>query len=147
MAERLVPRFDPSLAFTEIKGVVDERCGVTDQLNLLDEQTSLRPAPSRTEIDDFVKILSGIGWVKCSYLRRNYYQDMSDRKIRAMAAGSEGRVISGQHGYRLTTEATDEECQHAVKWLQSQATEMSRRAKMIALCRIKHFEHVTEPGR
>lgn len=115
-----------------------DRVRQLDQLDLLaDHQTSRRPAPSMTEIDAFVDVLRGLGWVKCSYLRRIYYVGISDRTIRAMAAGSEGRVISGQRGYRLTTEASDDECDHAVRWLKSQATEMSLRAKRIAHCRTK----------
>jgi hypothetical protein len=75
------------------------------------------------------------GWTTAGGLRvlTNY----SDREIRAIAAASRGRIISGQRGYRLTAEATIEEVNHAEAWLRSQAACMLKRAYEIRMARNK----------
>ncbi len=49
------------------------------------------------------------------------------RMIREAAELSEGRVISGQKGYKLTAHATAEEIDHFTRQLRSQAAKMTRR--------------------
>jgi|TARA_Y100000296_G_scaffold85495_1_gene121589 hypothetical protein len=66
-------------------------------------------------------------WVTARALR-DAYPAWSDRKIRAIAAASEGQIISGQKGYCLTACATNEEIRRAVAWLRSQALKMESRA-------------------
>ncbi len=58
--------------------------------------------------------------------------DWSERHIRLIAASSEGQIVSGQAGYKLTLNCTPEEMEHACKWLRSQAKEMTRRSLRIA---------------
>ena len=58
---------------------------------------------------------------------------------REIGAIANGRIISGQKGYCLTSEATLEEVRHALFWLRSQAHEMTRRALQID--RILHTSH------
>ena len=48
-----------------------------------------------------------------------------------LQSASEGRIISGQKGYKLTVDATIQEVQHAAAWLRHQATEMNNRALQI----------------
>lgn len=50
------------------------------------------------------------------------------RAVRAGAAASCGRIISGQLGYKLTSDATPAEVSHACAWLERQAQEMAGRA-------------------
>ena len=66
-------------------------------------------------------------WVTARALR-DAYPAWSDRQIRAIAAASEGQIISGQKGYCLTACATNEEVKRAVAWLRSQARKMESRA-------------------
>ena len=52
----------------------------------------------------------------------------SDRALRQLANASDGRVITGQRGYKAASRSTAEEIHHAAAWLKSQAHEMLRRA-------------------
>ena len=81
---------------------------------------------TRVDPEPLIAALTGQGWVLANRLGQ-----FSDRKLRAMAAASNGRIISGQKGYCLTSEATLEEVRHASFWLRSQAHEMTRRALQI----------------
>jgi hypothetical protein len=102
----------------------------------------IQPAPKidQAEVEILKKILSGRGWVK-AYEVANISADLYqrawiDRKIRALAAASDGYIVSGQRGYKLTGEATIEEVQHAAAWLRTQATAMNARA--LAIDRVYH---------
>jgi hypothetical protein len=64
------------------------------------------------------------GWVKA----KEFPAPWGERRLRAAAHESEGRIISGQRGYKLTRLATIEEVQHAAAWLRHQAQAMQRRA-------------------
>lgn len=61
----------------------------------------------------------------------NQYYGWTHRYIRELAHQSCGRIISGQHGYRATSQATQEERHHAKAWLKSQARKMNNRADEI----------------
>ena len=59
----------------------------------------------------------------------------NERVLRQIADRSQGRVISGQQGYKLTRLATVEEIDHAERWLLSQARKMQERAVEIRKAR------------
>ena len=65
-----------------------------------------------------------------------YITQSERRQLRALADASNGRIISGQRGYRLTRLATMEECNHAAAWMKHQAGQMIARA--IAIERLAH---------
>lgn len=56
---------------------------------------------------------------------------LGDRVLRAIANESNGKIISGQRGYKLTRIADPDEVLHAANWLRHQANEMTRRANAI----------------
>lgn len=53
---------------------------------------------------------------------------LNERALRQVAEESRGAVISGQHGYKLTRLATNDEIDHAERWLLSQSQAMKARA-------------------
>jgi hypothetical protein len=81
----------------------------------------------------FYAILERGAWVKgrdiCALMATN------ERVLRQIADRSQGRVISGQHGYKLTKFATTEEIDHAERWLLSQGHKMIDRAREIRIAR------------
>lgn len=56
---------------------------------------------------------------------------LNERHLRALAEDSEGWVISGNKGYKHTTEATPEEIRACVERLRAQARRMEQRAEAI----------------
>ena len=62
---------------------------------------------------------------------------LDDRTCRAIAERSEGQVLSGQSGYKLTCYATAAETRHAEAVLQSQARKMLARATEIRNARAR----------
>ena len=85
-----------------------------------------RPRVNPRDVQMFVSWLTGRGWTLA--------RDMalwSERTARQLAQQSGGQVISGQQGYRLTAEATDEEIARACHFLESQAQLMLARARAI----------------
>lgn len=86
------------------------------------------PEISEEDISALMKALDEAGgWMKA----REFPAPWNERRLRAVANASGGRVISGQRGYKLTRLATIEEVQHAAAWLRHQAHEMQRRAMEI----------------
>ena len=73
--------------------------------------------------------LDGHGWRSARELTAALGTD--DRTIRAMAAASDGRIISGQQGYHLTRTASVDAVNHAASWLEHQADQMRKRAYAI----------------
>lgn len=53
------------------------------------------------------------------------------RRLRRLAANSDGQIISGQAGYRHIRHATADEIIHASAWLEHQAKLMADRARSI----------------
>jgi hypothetical protein len=98
-----------------------------------------RPAPAIPEIapDDpniecLVKMLAAAGdWMTAAQLSEVVKQGAGvawcDRKIRALAKASGGRVAGGQKGYKLVTQMTHEEYNHYRHWMLSQCDEIKRR--------------------
>jgi DNA adenine methylase len=61
------------------------------------------------------------------------------RQLRELANASDGKIISGQRGYRHIRHATLEEIEHAANWLEHQAVQMGERARSIR--RLRHTYH------
>lgn len=101
---------------------------MTAQLDL--PMTQKAPETEQGDVDALCAHLQGQGWIKAGEI-----PDWNERYIRALANASKGRIISGQLGYKLTKEATAEECAHAENWLRHQAKAMMDRAMAIKVCR------------
>lgn len=54
---------------------------------------------------------------------------LCDRTLRALAAASQGKIISGNHGYKHTRHATPEEFREFYGRMTTQAREMHARAE------------------
>ena len=80
-------------------------------------------------LDRFLDALTDGRWHKAGELQTRLHT--SDRVLRKCADLSAGRVISGQDGYKLTRFATNDEIDHAERWLLSQARKMTERATEI----------------
>lgn len=63
---------------------------------------------------------------------------VTERSLRIIAEHSDGKIISGQLGYKRTIDATIEEVSHAENWLKSQAAKMVRRANQIRMTRASY---------
>ena len=82
----------------------------------------------RDLVSDFVALLESLqGWVTAKRLAIF----ANDRKLRALANASGGKVITGQRGYKAACHATSEEIAHSANWLEHQGREMLRRAQGI----------------
>lgn len=58
--------------------------------------------------------------------------EIDDRRIRVLAEQSDGRIISGQKGYRVLDRSTSiEEATHSAQWLISQGRKMEKRGLAI----------------
>jgi hypothetical protein len=73
--------------------------------------------------------LRGRGWITADAV--NSLTGWSERKVRQVAQDSQGTVLGGQLGYRMTSEASSEEVAHVVRFLRSQAVKMLDRARDI----------------
>lgn len=104
------------------------------QLSLFDQVKKKEKSVLPSQLEELITTLSGRGWMTRRQLEA--LTSFSDRTLRALANASDGQIISGQQGYRLTREATVEEIKHAANWLKHQATEMTRRALQIE--RVRH---------
>jgi hypothetical protein len=88
------------------------------------------PKASARNVEWFVNLLRGRGWVLARDLLVEVGQPVTDgnkRFLRDLANQSEGKIGSGQKGYKLVEEMTAEEFAHAENWLASQEAEMKRR--------------------
>jgi len=91
------------------------------------------PAPevSPEDVEQLCATLKGRGWVYARDLAATS-ATLDDRKLRAIANASDGRIISGQKGYRLLDgSAAIEDADRSATWLESQARQMLRRAAQI----------------
>ncbi len=88
------------------------------------------PEVTPAEVDDFCSQLQGRGWMTARVLQELLKID--DRTLRVMAEHSDGRIISGQKGYRLFDRSTPlEEADHAAAWLEAQGKKMILRGAAI----------------
>lgn len=84
------------------------------------------PNPSVDEVESVCAFLAGKGWIKAAVIEAEI--EISDRRMRRIAERSDGRILSGQKGYRLLDGTTPvEEIDHAANWLISQGRNMIRR--------------------
>lgn len=87
-------------------------------------------AEDHADVDFLVGMLKGQGWMLAQEISTRILDKTgvlwSDRRIRALASASRGRIIPGQRGYKLTLEASPEEI-NAVAWLKNQGEEMTQR--------------------
>jgi hypothetical protein len=83
-------------------------------------------------VAELLDMLNERGWTPGRQIHE--VKGWDERTIRLLAAASDGQIISGQKGYKLTREATPEELRHATAWLESQANQMSNRARAIRRC-------------
>jgi len=73
------------------------------------------------------------GWATAQMIYRSHgkaffpHQPACSRQLREWAEESNGRIISGNKGYRLIEHATPEERKHAARRLISQGKKMTRR--------------------
>lgn len=98
------------------------------QLDLLNPAPA-GPDPSALESD----LLRLGGWHTAAELliaRGEPAADWRKRRLRAEAAASED-IISGQRGYKHADRSTLEELHHFAAWMESQASEMQRRAQAL----------------
>lgn len=82
------------------------------------------------EVDWFIAELRDRDWVTADELLRGCGYEATEqakRRLRALAAASEGQVCSGDRGYKLTVSMTADEFGQFDRRLASQETEMKRR--------------------
>lgn len=84
--------------------------------------------PTQDDVENFVLLLAGRGWVHSRILRQEL--NVSRRHVCALAESSEGRVLSGNQGYRLTAEATKEELEKCVNKQLAQARQTQKRMRL-----------------
>lgn len=97
------------------------------QLNLIPPPAP--PVPEH-EIRWLIDLLHGRDWMTAADILTQIGQPVVEstrRRIRALAAGSQGRIAGGQAGYKLVSEMTRDEYHHYRNWMTSQAAEMQRR--------------------
>jgi hypothetical protein len=71
--------------------------------------SSLLPTPpTPAELGEFLTWLTGRGWIKSRDIAA-VVPEWNARKVRELAEMSEGQIVSGQQGYKLTLECTPEE--------------------------------------
>lgn len=88
------------------------------------------PEVTAEEVDALCRHLGERGWVLARVLAEEL--KCSDRHLRVCAEHSNGRIISGQKGYRLFDRSTPlEDADRAASWLESQAKRMLTRAGQI----------------
>lgn len=105
---------------------------MTGQIPLFRAATS--PDVSEADVLVLVYQLHGAGWVTARHLLARLQRlrpEWTDRTLRAIAAGSKGRIIGGQRGYCLIEHASVEDANHAAARLQHQGELMIARANEI----------------
>ena len=87
-------------------------------------------APTAFEVAWFVDVLRGRDWITAEDLLTELNQPVVEslkRRLRALAEASEGRVSSGDEGYKLTVEMTAEEFGKFDRRLANQEAKMKAR--------------------
>lgn len=85
--------------------------------------------PTKDDVEGFVELLCGRGWVHAHVLVAEL--NINKRHLRALAEASKGRVISGNQGYRVTSEAASLEVDTCCDRLGSQGRRMIDRCSNI----------------
>jgi hypothetical protein len=91
------------------------------------------PIVEKFQVDEMIAALRGRGWRTAKDLGARKESDKRD--LRAIAEASEGQIISGQKGYKLTIEATVTEIAETA-WLKSQGKKMI--ARWLAIQKVAH---------
>lgn len=74
------------------------------------------PKVSADEVDGLCAFLKGKGWMQAAEIEAQ--TEISKRRIRALCEKCDGRILTGQKGYRLfDSSVTLEEAEHAANWL------------------------------
>ena len=110
------------------------------QMGLFEKRKAPKADANEIHLGILARALAGGGWLNAMKLK--VLTGLSDRQLRAAANASDGQIISGQKGYRLTREATLEEIDHAAHWLSHQAQAMHRRS--IAIQKVRHRHQTGE---
>lgn len=90
-------------------------------------KTPKRIAARPDDVRSLCELLDGRGWLKAQEIML-VHPTFRERYIRLTAASSQGQIVSGQKGYKLTTQCTPDEALHAMNWLRSQAKLMTLRS-------------------
>ncbi len=108
---------------------------MTTQLDL--ELSAKAPEVTPSEVAELITRLRARDWQTARELGADKESDK--RQLRAIAEASEGQIISGQKGYKLTLEATLPEIDHSAAWLRNQGEKMIQRSIDIQRVRHQHF--------
>lgn len=96
----------------------------------LDFAAASGPVVELRDIAEMERLLARSGdWMRA----KDFPAGWNERSLRAVASESEGRIISGERGYKLTRLATPDEKQRSVSRLRHQAQMMNERAISIDL--------------
>ena len=95
---------------------------------------SQRPSGAALLLPRFLAALRARGWVAGAILAQELGADL--RTLRDAAHESGGRILGGQRGYCITTQASLEDVTATVNRLYSQAREMRERA--VEIERVRH---------
>lgn len=107
---------------------------MTEQSELnFDRLGGVGPIIEKFHVDEMVAALRSNGWQTAKALGAR--KEADKRILRAIAEASDGQIISGQKGYKLTLECTLEEVGQA-GWLKSQGKKMIQR--WLAIQRVYH---------
>ena len=87
----------------------------------------IKPIDAHKKAEMYAILESTKNWITYKTMKLNSVS-FTDREARLIAASSNGEIISGQKGYRLTKYATVDEVKHASNWLESAAAEMISRS-------------------
>lgn len=77
-----------------------------------------------------ITLLKGRDWTTANEILKEIGTEASEsgrRKLRSIAAASDGRIAGGQFGYKLVKTMTRDEYDHFRNWMTTQAAEMQRR--------------------
>ena len=89
-------------------------------------------APTQECAAQILELLRGQGWMTSADILAVFGTpptEAAKRRLRRVANTSGGQIASGQNGYKLTCELTDEEFQHFEAWFGSQIVEMQARRR------------------
>jgi hypothetical protein len=107
----------------------------SNQLILPFTRSSRRELAASGGLEKIIAILSAArDWLSASEICRAIGlpdTEHNKRWLRLLAENSDGQIISGQLGYRLTAQASQDEIRTAAAWLEHQAARMSQRARAI----------------
>lgn len=88
------------------------------------------PEVTPEDVQEMARFLAGRGWLRAAEIEAA--TGVNDRRMRAIAEHSAGRILSGQAGYRLFDRSTPlEEADRAASWLESQGRKMLLRGAAI----------------